>query len=423
MKTQDLEWFKKRSYLHFDEKIGLKTAIKVVTNPKKVSRHSFYPMLRYVSYSTKIKKDQNSGQLIKKIKDRDITYAAHLDSHIYSYYGKILEQAYEKRLLELNISDCVLAFRKLGKSNVDFSYEAFQDILKTSTCDVVALDISGFFKNLDHAHLKNTWAGVIGQQKLPQDHYVVYKSLTKYAYCCVDKIYNEFDISPNNPWYQRKRICSPVEFRSRVRAKKLIITHNESKGIPQGTAISALLSNIFMLEFDVKMHELMVKHNGSYRRYCDDMLFIYPNTSSYKLDIEKVVSNEIARYSLSINSDKTEKRSFRNGVSNKPLQYLGFTFDGRKILLRSAALAKFSERMNKSLRLVKRTIDTESEGLGYRVPLRRKKIYERYSHLGKRNFIRYGLRASKVMQSKAIKRQLRPLWRRLNTKLEELDSL
>lgn len=419
MKNKNLEWFKKRSYLHFDKQVGYKTAEKIVTNPQTVSKHSFYPMLRYTTCSRKFKTD-----IFKKgpKKTREITYSSHIDAHIYSYYGKILEQAYEHQLSKLQISECILAFRKLGKSNIDFSYEAFNEIDKISTCHVIALDIRGFFNHLDHTLLKDIWIRILNETTLPSDHYSIYKSLTKYSYCKVNDIYKEFRISPNNPWYQRQRICSPIDFRNRVRKKGLITTHKDTKGIPQGTAISALLSNIFMLDFDVKMHKLMAEYNGSYRRYCDDMLFIYPPTQDM-IDIEKLVSHEITSYFLSINEDKTEKRFFQNGISDKPLQYLGFTYDGTKILLRSAALAKFSSRMNKSIRLVKRTIDTQSNGLAQRVPLRRKKIYERYSHLGNRNFIRYGLRASQMMQSNAIKKQLRPLWNRLNTQLDDLDKL
>lgn len=421
MKIKNPEWFKKRGYLHFDDQIDLKSAIKIVTNPKRIASHSFYPMLRYFSFSTKVKKDSKEGSLKKTSKDRPITYASHIDSHIYSYYGKILERAYEQKLLDLGISDCVLAFRKLGKSNVDFSYEAFSEIESRSSCNVIALDISGFFDNLCHKHLKQVWGEVLGEKQLPLDHYAIYRSLTKYSYSLTDNVYKEFEISPDNPWYQRKRICNPSDFRSRVRGKELIITHDELKGIPQGTAISALLSNIFMLDFDVKMQKLMKGINGSYRRYCDDMLFIYPSEKA--LDIENIVSNEIVAYGLTINSNKTEKRTFYNGFSNKPLQYLGFTYDGKRILLRSAALAKFSARMHKSIRLVRKTIDSESIGLSNRIPLRRKKIYERYSHLGNRNFIRYGHRAARTMNSRAIKRQLRPLWNRLNVKLDELDSI
>jgi len=51
--------------------------------------------------------------------------------------------------------------------------------------------------------------------------------------------------------------------------------------------------------------------------------------------------------------------------------------------------------------------------------LYKRKIYERYSHLGNRNFIRYGLKAAKIMNSTAIKKQLKPLWSRLQEEINK----
>lgn len=48
-----------------------------------------------------------------------------------------------------------------------------------------------------------------------------------------------------------------------------------------------------------------------------------------------------------------------------------------------------------------------------------KKLLTRYSHLGKRNFLRYGHNAADVMGSAAIRKQLRPLWSRLQDELKE----
>ena len=420
MKLKSSDWYRNRGYLHFDQQVGIKAAQAIVTNPKKVARHSFYPMLRYCAFTIKLGKAPEDNSLVKNHKAREITYASHLDSHIYAYYGKVLELSYEQILSQLNLSNVILAFRRLGKSNVDFAYEAFKEIESRKDCDVIALDITGFFDNLDHQHIKDAGAKLLHKDQLPEDHYAVYRSLTRYAYCLRDEIYKEFEISLNNPWHQRKRICSAYECRSRVREKEYISINNTDKGIPQGTAISALLSNIFMLNFDQKLHSKMNDLGGSYRRYCDDMLFILPKSQQF--DVESFVASEIEAYGLSINSKKTEKRLFRDGVSNKALQYLGFTYDGKRILLRSAALARFSEKMNKSIRLVKNTVDKESKKMGFRVPLRRKKLYERYSHLGHRNFITYGLRASAVMNSKAIRKQIKPLWDRLNQKLDEVDQ-
>ncbi|MFK8773750.1 MULTISPECIES: hypothetical protein [Aeromonas] len=107
---------------------------------------------------------------------------------------------------------------------------------------------------------------------------------------------------------------------------------------------------------------------------------------------------------------------------DKPLQYLGFTFDGERKLIRSAALAKFSGRMKSGVRLAKKNhakANLLEEEIGIlKTPLFKRKIYERYSHLGKKNFITYGHMAAKTMKSKAIKKQLKPLWNRLTKEIE-----
>lgn len=421
MSRDEPAWYKKRGYLHFDAPIGVAKAFKLVKNPTIVSKHAFYPLLRYDVVSKKVKRTSD-GKLKLESKPRPISYAAHADSQIYSYYAHQLSEVYEKKLSSLELSECALAFRKLRKSNVEFARDAFSEIGIMGRCSAVAIDISKFFDTLNHQHLKKSWSDVLGRDKLPNDHYAVFKSLTKFSFCNRDAIYRAFQISPNNPWNERQRICEPAEFRKRVRDSNLITTNQDAFGIPQGTPISALLSNIYMIDFDKQMHALAKECGGSYRRYCDDMLFIVKR--GFEERVKSQADCELKKLGITINPKKTEVRQFwrYGGVqkTNAPLQYLGFTFDGQRILLRSAALAKFSGRMNKAIRLVSRTLENQLDE-GEDVRLRKKKLYERYSHLGNRNFVRYGLRAAKKMQSKAIKRQLKPLWGKLNKKLDDLS--
>lgn len=417
-------WFRSRRYLHFDSPIGSKSASRLVTNPDKVASHSFYPLISYHVTSTKLKRDAATGSLDPKVKIRPISYASHLDSHIYSYYAWKLSELYEKTLVHKGISECVLAFRSLEKSNINFAFDAFDEIRKRKNCGVVALDISGFFDNLDHELLKNSWSSLIEEDKLPKDHFAVFKSLTRYSKVDKEKLYSELNISPNNPKKDRYRICDPKVFRDTVRSGGLIEKHLLAKGIPQGTPISALLSNIYMIEFDVWASQEVRKVGGKYLRYCDDMLFILPRAN--KNSFAGTVKKRIKDFRVDINVDKTEIRDFRliDGVitADKPLQYLGFTFDGQRILLRSAALARFSEKMKGGVKLAKATMRKRNKlklGRGENSKiLFRRKVYEQYSHLGKRNFIRYGFRSAEIMKSKAIKRQLKPLWDRLIKEIE-----
>ncbi|MBD5807125.1 hypothetical protein [Limosilactobacillus walteri] len=47
-------------------------------------------------------------------------------------------------------------------------------------------------------------------------------------------------------------------------------------GIPQGTAVSAVLANIYMIQFDYLLADTISKYNGIYRRYSDDFIIVIP---------------------------------------------------------------------------------------------------------------------------------------------------
>ena len=418
-------WFKRRGYLHFDSPVSFKKAQKLVNSPKRVSTHSFYPLIHYSIKSFKVKLNA-SGEIEPKWKTREIKYAAHLDSHIYAYYSWLLGKRYEEEVQRRGLNENVLAFRSLGKNNIDFANDVFEIIKIKGRCSAVGLDITGFFDNLNHLVLKDVWSKLLGQESLPNDHFAVYKSLTKYSYVDRTTLFKALGISLNNPKHNRHRACTAEEFREKVRNAGLIHRNQNDFGIPQGSPVSALLSNIYMLDFDSKMKTTLESQGGHYFRYCDDMLFI--TKPHFRDDVEALALDEIKKLKLEINVDKTEIRDFyRYGgqlrcKGNKSLQYLGFTFDGERKLIRSAALAKFSNRMKAGVRAARKTVKrTNFELIKNGAPpteqLRKKKLYERYSHLGKRNFLSYGYRAARDMQSNAIKKQLKPLWSRLQKEM------
>ncbi|MEZ9627772.1 antiviral reverse transcriptase Drt2 [Aliivibrio fischeri] len=426
MKILTTDWFRPRTYLHFDLPINIKKAPKIVTNPDAVSKHAFYPLIHYVIEINKIGKDPISKKVIAlPPKLRPISYPAHLDSHIYSYYSKILTHYYEDKLKEHGLSDSILAFRSLGKSNIDFALDAFNEVKKVGECSAVALDVTKFFDTLDHEVLKNEWCSLLKVQKLPKDHYNVFKSITKHAHVKKVDLYKLLGISLNYHNHGKRRVCEPQEFREQVRANKLIETNSFKFGIPQGTPLSAMLSNIYMFEFDLKMKQFVDEHNGKYFRYCDDMLFIVP--TEIRTKVEQFAVNQIKGLKLSVNQKKTEIRTFtRVGEKLKAdshLQYLGFMFDGEDMFIRSSSLARYSERMRRGIRLAKKTMIKYNsiryeKGLPER-ELFKRKLYSRYTHLGQRNFITYGIRAANKMESESIRRQLKPLFKRFNDELNK----
>lgn len=79
--------------------------------------------------------------------------------------------------------------------------------------------------------------------------------------------------------------------------------------------------------------------------------------------------------------------------------------------------------MSRAVRLAKKTQASANrqraaKGLPDQ-PLYKQKLYSKYTYLGKRNFITYGLRAAEIMESDAIRGQLRPWWGRLREEMSK----
>lgn len=425
-KNEELpSWYRLRRYVHFDEPLGLQKAEKLVTDSIAVATHGFWPLIRFGVETVKIRQNKTTGEISTKEKLREISYAAHSDSQIFSYYCQLLSELYEQKIAESELGESVLAFRSLGKNNIHFAKRAFDTIKGMGECTALAFDVTKFFDTLSHSLLKQRWKDLLGVAELPSDHYAVFKAVTKFSSVDRDKAFAALSISVHNPRSGgRRRLCTPSEYRGLIRGGKLIETNSKGIGIPQGTAISALLSNLYMLEFDSAALKFVRDLGGTYMRYCDDMLFLMP--LGMQEVTELFVLEELKKLQININVDKTDVCNFvtKDGrqTSDHPLQYLGFMYDGERAVIRSAAFAKFSNRMKRGVALAKKTMSSKNKlrnRLG--VPERSlylKKLLTRYSHFGKRNFLRYGHSAAEIMDSKAIRKQLRPLWSRLRDEIE-----
>lgn len=436
--TIDHNFFKERQkfYLHFDYPISPESLFTYVTNPKKIEQHAFYPFMHFELSSQKIKK--NGFRIIKGKKQivvekqapkiRPIKYSSHIDGHIYAYYAYLMTKNYEKLLLEKGIDNSVLAFRKLANSpnNIHFAKNVFEEIKKRQNCSVLCIDIKSFFDELDHQLIKQAWLNVLGLEHLPNDHYKVFKSITSYSYVHKKDVYKNLKLSINRNHKNLKRLCSSQEFREKIRNNKIITKHKEQKGIPQGSPISAFLSNIYMLDFDENINNKVKKLEGKYYRYCDDILIICDQKDRIPLLLD--VQSFIKKLKLEIQEKKTKIVEFKDGlrISKDDLQYLGFTYDGKKILLRDSGLAKYSHKVMKVvkmnnkhlLRINKSRIQRGQE------PLERHKkhIYRRFSFIGKRNYISYALRAAKIMNEPSIKQQIKPHWKRIHHHINKHDE-
>lgn len=420
----------KRRYLHFDDRLNLdKGIISYVTKPQNIVRHSFYPFLRFIQRKKKYKRTDH--KITVAYKDREICYASHIDSFIYSWYCTILNEAYEKIIQNSEVSNSILAYRRVEidnnpGNNIYFAKEVFDLIKKRGECCVITLDIKGFFDNLDHNILKKAWESILGLERLPDDHFKVFGSLTKFAIVDVRDVFKEFGIKKYNKesYNLLRRISNAKDFRDKIR--KLIKLNPNKFAIPQGSGLSALLSNIYLLEFDKFVVELLIDKDGVYRRYCDDIIIIC--NLKHKNEVINKVSSKIEEFKLTINPDKTETILFKkdgakliidkNESNRHLLQYLGFEFDGEDSTIRSSSLARYYRKMKTGVRRAfEAKIKNQQGPIVYK-----KKLYEKHSHLGKQNFLSYGKRAIKITNSPKIKKQIKSHWSNLQNEIQKHEK-
>lgn len=408
--------FLPRGYVHFDTALSRNDCKQLVCDPSAVSRHAFYPFIRHDIVRNKFKR-MGLGQIKRSKKVRDIRYAAHADAAIYAYYNFVLMEYYEAQLKARGLTECVIAFRALGKSNVDFAQEAFGWIDTHRPCFALGFDVQDFFGSLDHGLLRNQWAALIGTASLPDDHYAVFKSLTKHA--SVELIAARKALNLSRTSLERiHRLCTPAEFRKVIRGGGLVQTNLKGCGIPQGSPISAALSNIYMLPFDAHVKAVIEGLGGVYRRYCDDILVVVPEMDV--VPIFKLVDSQLAALKLTMQHAKTVQSHFEDGKSDIPLPYLGLIYDGADVFLRASGVARFYLKMRRGVAQLRYA--KKKDGGASLVMQRRRNLLNRYTeHTPQdgRSYFRYVKVAARKTSSIAIGRQLRKHRRRLKSLIED----
>jgi hypothetical protein len=467
-------WLTPKGYIHFTKKLdssGSDTAKFLhgyVKNIEAVSKHGFYPLIHRKLISRRYKKIgkdnlgktirahsvvSETGEVTSNAKVRNIYYSTHLDAVIYAYYTQIvLTPLYEQEVVKtIGLSDCICAYRKIpigkeitgNKNNIHFADEVFTYIKTQDECTVLTFDVTSFFDTLNHKYLKKKWYQLLQKKTLPPDHYNIFKSLTNFSYVEFYRILKEFNIKSEMKLRKKKlfSFCdTPEIFKTRIREKGYIKLHpfkdvdGQPCGIPQGTPISAFLSNLYMLEFDKEIFSLINNlEAGLYRRYSDDIVVVCKTSDAekikeYLLDIIKT------KYKLTINESKVSESKFcinKDGklICDTPLTYLGFTFDGQTALIKSASLAKFYRQLKKGVASNAKKAWFSlgaKKGASKNSMIHKGKLFKKYSHLGskgsKKNFVSYALQAAEVMKEDAIKKQLSQSWPNLNKEIKRYEE-
>lgn len=347
-KHEDKKWYK-----HFDLPCSLASPSinAYVCNPKFVAQHAYYPFIHKTLVQRKAKKGVR-GKIVLVEKLREIFFCSHKDRCIYQRYSFLLSQKYEKYLKKHSLAHVAIAYRSTGKNNIYYSKLAFDNIERYDKCLVFVSDFTSFFDNIDHKILKDNIRKIWFEdnntkESLPEDIYSIYKQITRYSYINfedIEPILTKNGIDKDERFYLRNLKFD--SFKEQVRKNK------HPYGIPQGSPISAVLSNIYLSEFDRNLHNIISNQiNGMYMRYSDDILIVVPVKSIQEAQFfqQRILPYfDIHKHIAHINPQKTHSFYYSdhkfidlNSNSRSHLDYLGFVFDGKSRYVRPKSIGKY----------------------------------------------------------------------------------
>lgn len=366
---------RRKNYPHFDGHLSEVAIDALVKDPARVKRNPFFP---FIVFEKKFNRFGVTTPRNAREKVRQLRYAARKDAYIYEFYREAISQLYERELSTRKLTEVVIAYRELkrpdgrGKCSIDFARDAFAEIASRSKCIALALDVSSYFESLDHEEIKRHWCHLLGQKRLPDDHFAVYQSITKYSQIDRDEVYRRLGIlawdSSIDRWKFTKskadiplQLCSISDFRSKiVEPKGAIWTNPNGFGIPQGSPISDLIANFYLLDFDEELLAYAKSINGIYRRYCDDILIVYSEKDVSWSAVESFVQAEIKKFGsqLEIKGAKTCVHAFSQKSAphckslkgdEKRFEYLGLQFNGKEARFRDKTISGFYRKLKWSI--------------------------------------------------------------------------
>lgn len=381
-----------RPYRHFDARVSLRmlesnevsTLVSELKNPILVSSHSFYPFIRNDKKVRRFVRETNKDGVrvpVIKQKLRPIMYASHKDAVLLGFYAYLLKCIYDRKAPLLGVDETVIAYRKIprndssgrNKSNIDFANDVYKSLPVDEDSAILCLDVSDFFGSMVHTNLEKRWCELLAVDQLPVGHKTIFKSITRYRYVFSDEVRTALKLGEVREgkfrYAKHAKLTGPLstskDYNKYVSKSKIIRVHGSPCGIPQGSPISDILANMYLIDFDRYINDLVSRFPaGVYRRYSDDIIIICPQDKI--IELYEYAKERLAEEGLRINDKKTELFYIDRSVNilsdqtglllqgydknRKAIQYLGFEFDLADINVRSGTIANHYRKLKRSMK-------------------------------------------------------------------------
>ncbi len=215
-------------------------------------------------------------------------------------------------------------------------------------CTVLCFDITGFFDNLNHQILKERLKRVLGVSELSPDWYAVFRAVSRFKAIDRSDLQNHSVFGVRLRDKTRRLIATVTE----ITEAGIIIRQNPNKfGIPQGTPISSVFSNLYLLDFDAKLLAICSALDTLYQRYSDDILVICP--LGKEVEIIAAVESCLKEHRLQLADGKTDQQLFDDKAPTA-YQYLGFNVSPRAAIIRPSSLARQWRKAKRAIRMTER---------------------------------------------------------------------
>lgn len=342
-------------------------------------------------------------------------YASHRDACILSCYSAKLTALLDHWYSKSNLDDTVVAYRSLGKGNYHFAERVQSYVHAHNNITVMCFDVSGFFDNLRHALIKERLRWVLGCCEIPADWYAIFKFMTKHRHVLLDDLKSHPTFSSRME--SRKQV--PVATLRELTVAGIKITPNPNAfGIPQGTPISASLSNLYMTGFDEELAAEANARGALYQRYSDDILIACKPSDGDKL--EALVDAMLKARGLDLQRQKTERKTLA-GKGALSFQYLGYQLGHCDARVRPGSLARQWRTARRAVRKAERA-GKKAIAAGDAKTTFTRKLHRRYNDAGTRSFMAYAKRSAVILDSPTMKKQTKRLRRFINREMARLKG-